>query len=86
MTIVPAVDPPASVATIQESTSVSNRGVISHVESLFQSFAKSLEVRFSSIEERLARLLIVLLPTLMLIGQLSVLRMLLTLPFQLPLQ
>ena len=46
------VDPPVSVATVQESPSHSDRDIISHVESLFQSFSKSLEVRFSSIDER----------------------------------
>ena len=52
VTVAPTGDPPVSVATVQESPSVSDRDVLSHVESLFQSFAKSLEVRFSSIDER----------------------------------
>ena len=72
VTVAPAVDTPISVVTVQESPAVSNSNVISHVE-LFQSFAKSLEARFSSIDRRgLARLLVVLLPSIV-IGQLSVL-------------
>ena len=55
MTVVPTVDPPISVATVQESTSGSDKDIISHVESLFQPFSKSLEVRFSSIDKRLSQ-------------------------------
>ena len=57
MTIAPTVDPPVSVATVKESPSVSDEDVISHVESLFQSFAKSLKVWFSSIDERFSQVI-----------------------------
>ena len=57
VTVARAVDPPVSVATVQESPAFSDANIISHVESLFLSFAKSLEVRFSSIDERFSQVI-----------------------------
>ena len=57
MTVARVVDTPVSVATVQGSPSGSDRDIMSRVESLFQSFSKSLEVRFSSIDERFSQVI-----------------------------
>ena len=57
VTVAPAVDSSVSIATVQESPSGSDRNIMSRVESLFQSFTKSLEVKFSSIDERFSQVI-----------------------------
>ena len=57
VTFASTVDTPVSVATGQESPAVGNSDVVSHVESIFQSFAKSLEAKFSAIDERFSQVM-----------------------------
>ena len=57
MTIAPAVDPPRFSCYLAGVSLGSDRDIISHVEYIFQSFSKSLEVRFSSIDERFSQVI-----------------------------
>ena len=48
---------PFQLQPCRDSPAVRIPNVISHVESLFQSFAKSLEAKFSSIDERFSQVI-----------------------------
>ena len=58
VTVAPVVVTPVAVTTVSESPAVSQNEVISHVESLFALFAKSLETKCSTIDECFSQVMV----------------------------